>query len=215
MRAGARLRGIVARVGFAVATSVVLGFSLFEARARWLVGEASTLPSELDPALERDVPLRAARARARRDVGDAVGARDDVLAALAERPRDPDLLILLAECAEAPADRLRFASAAAREAPYTVAPAEFAFETAFTAVEARAPRAAAARETVARLAALGVTEGSAEARSEALRLEAEMRTYLALAIGTHAATSPTARGMRFLDAALARARSLAAELDAP
>ena len=215
MRAGGPRREIVARAGWALGAALVLWLSLREAGARLLLRESGAFATELDPAFETDVPLRVARARASLASGDLPGALNELRAVLALRPRDPEVLLLYAEASSSVADQLRFAAIAAREAPYQVASAEFSFTIAFDAVEVRAPRAAAARETAARLRAANVTEGVAEAQSEADRLEGEMRRILEMALSTHAATSPTARNMFFLEESLARAKRLAAELDAP
>ena len=61
-----------------------------------------------------------------------MAARDEVRRALALRPRDPELILLLAELSDDVGEQLRFAAVAAREAPYLVAPAQFAFSVALT-----------------------------------------------------------------------------------
>ncbi len=215
MRAGLRRGDVLARAVFGTAAAVVIVLALHEARARIVLRESASLPREVDSALSSDVPLRLARARADVAAGELSRARAQLRAALNVRPRDPDVLLALAEASESVPDRLRFAAIAVRVAPHRVAPAEFAFATAFEAVGARAPRAAAAHETANRLRAAGVTEGVVDAQAEGDRLDGEMRAYLSLALSIHAETSPTARGIFFLTDALTRAKALAAELDAP
>ena len=200
---------------FAFAAAAVVALSLREAGAFLALRGLDAVPAELGAPLDDDADLRVDRARARLAAGDAPGARDDVRAALTRRPRDPDALLLAAYAAPDVAERLRLALLAARVAPYQSGAAEFALATALAAVDRRGPRAADARERARRLREASLTEGLEEALAESARLEGEMRGLLATAIAVHGATSPTARGMRFLGDALARARGIAAELDAP
>jgi len=219
---------VVARASCALASTLAIVLGARDALGWLAVRAGAPEISALPAALASDAELRVARARGALAAADAARAasrageaalhasraRAELEAALAARPRDPDALLELAGTVDAPIERLRFARLCVRVAPHRVAPAEFAFRVAFAAVEERAPRAAAARETARRLEA-GARGAGAEARAEASRLDDEMRAVLDAALAVHAETSSTARGSRFLADALARARGLRAELDGP
>jgi len=207
---GAVAAGRVGRAAFALATAVVLVASLAEAGARLAlrVGAAGA-----DEALAGDAERAAERASARLDAGDVDAARRDLATALSSRPRDPFAVLLVATASSTAAERLRFARVAARFAPYDVAPARFALATAIEAAEAGASRAATARETARRLEAAGVDDGVDDAVREAARLEREVAAILDAALAVHGATSPTARGMRFLEDDAARVRAMLLDVE--
>lgn len=206
--AGGDGAGRVARATFALATAVVFVAALREAVARvaWRAGgDAAQAGADM---LGDDADLAFERAEARLDAGDVPGAARALETALARRPRDPAAILLVASTARSVPERLRLALAAARCAPYSVEPARFALAAAIGAAEASGARAAAARETARRLRAAGVAEGVEDAEGEAARLEREAAAALDAALAAHAATAPTARGLRFLDEDAARARAM-------
>jgi hypothetical protein len=205
--------GVVARAAFVVATAVVLGASLRELGARVARRAGGETAAEAADALAGDADLAAERASARLDAGDVEGARRALATALASRPRDPWPILLAASTTEATPSRLAFALVAARFAPYDAAPARLALAVAIEAAEAGGARAATARETARRLRAAGVTEGVDDAEREAARLELDVAAALDAALAVHGATSPTARGMRFLDEDAARVRAMLRDIE--
>ncbi len=208
MAPGGVVPGRVAMATFALATAVVLVASLREAGARLALRAGGGAGDAAAQMLASDAELAAERASARLDEGDTEAARRELSTALAGRPRDPFPILLLASTTATPAERLRLALEAARCAPYTVEPARVALSTAIDAAEANGARAATARETARRLREAGVGAGVDEALGEAVRLERDAAALLDAALAVHGATSPTARGMRFLEDDVARVREL-------
>jgi len=213
VRPGDVVAGRAARVTFVLATAVVLVASSRELFARLALrggGDAAEAAAEM---LASDADLAAERAAARLDAGDASSAGRELATAISSRPRDPWAILLAAAMTESRSYRLWLPLVAARFAPYTVEPARFALAAAIEAAEGDGSRAATARETARRLRSAGVAEGSDDAEREAARLEFDAAAVLEAALAVHAATSPTARGMRFLEDDVARARAMLRDLE--